>query len=86
MAFDKSRPYAELFGAIEDGARYIQDGVRYSFSGEEVGREANYAPVVEPLPVVLKPKPARSVGLRRGFTHTLDRENAQALRAEELAE
>lgn len=86
MSFDKSRPYAELFGAVEDGARYIQDGVRYSFAGVEVGREPDYAPVVDvPAPVV-KAKPGRPAGVGRALTRTMDRENAQALRAEELAE
>lgn len=87
MALDKSKPYGQIFGQSEDGARFTQDGVRYDNQGNEVGREA---PVEKPKPKAVSrvQQVTKVAGVRRkiGLTMPHDRENVAALRAEELSE
>ncbi len=42
---DKSRSFCTIYGlGIPDGAVYVQDGIRFNGSGEEVGREPEFFP------------------------------------------
>lgn len=90
MAFDKNKPYAEIFGKTEDDARYVQDGVRYNARGKEVGREPQPEEDVPELvrPKAAPPRKAPKVIGRAPRMQATDsvRENRQALAAEELAE
>jgi len=49
ISLDRSRHFCTLYGLpgpgdLDDGAVFIQDGIRFNGLGEEVGRELEYFP------------------------------------------
>jgi hypothetical protein len=90
MAFDKNKPYGEIYGKIEGNARYVQDGILYNARGIEVGREPKEEDAAPPLvrPKGRLPRKAPKVIGRTPRVPAVDsaRENRQVLIAEELAE
>jgi hypothetical protein len=60
--FDKTKPFATICGAVPDGARYVQNGVRFKANGDPCGNAAP-APKSEPTPdAPKKPQPKPTAG------------------------
>jgi len=58
MIFDESKPYGTIFGATSDGARYEQNGIRFTVSGNAIGLPAEK--VSEPEEMI-EPKEVENV-------------------------
>lgn len=87
MAFDKNKPYGEIFGLTENGARYTQGGVYYNAAGDEVARDESEKPAPAKA-AGSKPKAPAKPTAKAALpgTEQVDAENRRALAAEELAE